>query len=215
MGKKLVFWLLIMSLMSIGTSGEPELNEQPPKEVVAIRALQNGKYVRAGIGKESYLGAVSKHVLDWEEFQVYRFSDGTVGLRSFQNAKYITVGEDKNALLEAQSYVVSMREKFKLIEIEGNSFAIMSMYNNKYVTVEISQQALLGATSNYIKYWEKFSFIPLNIKSKDVRDQNNGQLRSGTSSEDAEEKEDKYTQIKKDLIESQLRAKENTGKSDQ
>ena len=76
---------------------------------VAFRA-RNGKFVRAGVGQQTYLAAASDHIRSWETFEIVRLSAAKFAIRSVQNGLYVQLGEDGR--LAAVSQDVGSRETF-------------------------------------------------------------------------------------------------------
>lgn len=77
----------------------------------AIRSMQNGKYVRAGVGQGSLLAAVSPHIRAWEKFHIIEQGDGTVVLKSAHSGMIVRGG----GYLAASAGRTVDGEKFRLI----------------------------------------------------------------------------------------------------
>jgi heat shock protein HslJ len=76
---------------------------------IAFRAA-DGRFVRAGVGAETYLSAVSPHIRGWETFEIVRLSAVKFAIRSVQNGRYVRLGPDGR--LAAVSDAVGSRETF-------------------------------------------------------------------------------------------------------
>ncbi|PVH28153.1 META domain-containing protein [Pararhodobacter oceanensis] len=61
---------------------------------VAFRDPQSGRYLRAGVGQQTYLAVASPHIRGWETFEMIG-SGSDIALRSVQNGLY--VGTDGRA----------------------------------------------------------------------------------------------------------------------
>ncbi|NOZ10432.1 MAG: hypothetical protein GXP09_05270 [Gammaproteobacteria bacterium] len=128
--------------------------------IVAIQSDYNGKYVRAGLGENSLLGALSGRIDVWEKFRIKRQRDGTIALQSVRNNKYVRAGLTGDSLLGAVSNRVDAWEKFRLIELPGNKVAIKSAHSNKYVRAGLTNNSFLGAVSGRVSSWERFVLWP-------------------------------------------------------
>lgn len=126
------------------------------RTAISLKSAHNGKYVRAGIGSDTLLGAVSDHYRGWEKFELVTVAGKIVAFKSSQNGKYVRVGSGADGLMSAKSSRIGKREKFEMISAGGGKFAFKSVYNGKYVRAGIGRNTLLGASSPHIRAWEKF-----------------------------------------------------------
>jgi heat shock protein HslJ len=76
---------------------------------MAFRAA-DGRFLRAGVGAQTYLSAVSPHIRGWETFEIVRVSASKFAIRSVQNGRYVRLGADGR--LAAVSEAVGSRETF-------------------------------------------------------------------------------------------------------
>ncbi|MCP5051840.1 MAG: hypothetical protein GY940_32030 [bacterium] len=90
-----------------------EKNKQGNNKIV-LRSLWNGKYVRAGVGRETVLGAVSTRISSWETFKKVILPGGKVAFKSVQNNKYVRAGVGRKSRLAATSNRLLSWELFKL-----------------------------------------------------------------------------------------------------
>lgn len=93
----------------------------------ALRSVANGKYVRAGIGQQTYFGAVSDHTLGWEQFRLVEANaaapENTGWLRDMMSGGW-RVGDmlDQNGRalgfstprLEAVRFIIQRNGSFRL-----------------------------------------------------------------------------------------------------
>lgn len=125
-------------------------------ETISIRCAQNNKIVRAGIGKETLLGAVSDRTAGWETFELIKLGGNRVALRSVQNGKYVRAGVTAQTLLAAVSDRISGWETFEMTELGGGRFTLKSTQNGKYVRAGVGKDTLLAAVSDRVAGWETF-----------------------------------------------------------
>ena len=130
-------------------------------KVVALKSVQNCKYVRAGMGKESYLAAFSRGVGIWEKFKLINFGNGVYALRSLKSGKYVRTGIGNKSYLAANSDKVEAWERFHLVSLGGGQFALQSLQNKRYVRAGMGKESYLAAYNNHIYGWEKFFLIDL------------------------------------------------------
>ncbi len=123
---------------------------------VSLKSVQNGKYVRAGVGPGTLLAAVSPQLGGWEDFELIELGNGQIALRSVQNGKYVRAGVGPDTLLAAVSGHVAGWEKFQKIDLGGNRVALRSVQNGKYIRAGVGPGTLLAAVSDHIAGWETF-----------------------------------------------------------
>jgi hypothetical protein len=102
-------------------------------DLFAIQSAHSNNIVRAGVGKETLLAAVSDHIQAWEKFRLIELDGGLVAIQSAHNNKIVRAGVGKESLLAAVSDHIQAWEKFRLIELDGSLVAIQSAHNNKIV----------------------------------------------------------------------------------
>jgi hypothetical protein len=156
--KRLIIILLLV-LLSYGTALAGEF--------VALQSVQNGKYVRDGVGSESYLAATSSHIKGWETFDITYISPGKIVLQSVQNHKLVRAGIGKYSKLAANSsgLVPEGWEVFYFIHLSGNKIALKSVQNDKYVRAGVGSESYLAATSSHIRGWETFRLVEVDAAS--------------------------------------------------
>ena len=128
-------------------------------ELIALQSTQNDKYIRAGVGRESYLAAVSGHIMGWETFRLVRLDENKVALQSIQSSEYVRAGVGDESFLAAVSRHIMEWEKFRLFQQEENIFALQSIQNGKFVRAGVGDNAYLAAVSSQIEGWELFRII--------------------------------------------------------
>ena len=84
-------------------------------DLVAIQSAHSNKFVRAGVGKESFLAAVSEHIQAWEKFRLIELDDGLVAIQSAHSNKFVRAGVGKGTFLAAVSDHIQAWEKFRII----------------------------------------------------------------------------------------------------
>jgi hypothetical protein len=62
--KKNIGYLLIVFLILVAGK------EAFASDFIAIQSAHSGKFVRAGVGQESFLAAASDHIQAWEKFRI-------------------------------------------------------------------------------------------------------------------------------------------------
>jgi hypothetical protein len=152
--KRLIIILLLVSL-SYGTALAGEL--------IALQSVQNGKYVRAGVGKDSKLAATSSHIKGWETFELFvsgpQEGSSSIWLKSVQNGKYVRAGVGRESYLAAGSPHTKYWERFYIRKLHGGKIALQSSFNGKYVRAGMGSSSLLAAVSDKIGGWEMFKIV--------------------------------------------------------
>lgn len=124
----------------------------------ALITIQNGKYVRAGVGQQSLLAAVSDRAQAWETFQKIPLGGNRVAIRSVQSGKYVRAGVGSQTLLAAVSDRIAGWETFEWIDLGGSRIALRSVQNGKFVRAGVGPNTLLAAVSDRIQSWETFTY---------------------------------------------------------
>ena len=127
-------------------------------ETIYLQQVHSKKYVRAGVGKNSYLAATSTNIKAWEKFKLEDLGSNIVALKTFNN-KYVRAGIGKSSQLGAVSDRIGGWEKFRLIKLGGSRIALQSIQNGKYVRAGVGDQSYLAAVSSQIKAWETFNMV--------------------------------------------------------
>lgn len=128
---------------------------------VALKCLQNGKYVRAGVGPHSQLAATSTRVGTWERFTLFDLGAGQVALRAEGNGRYVRAGFQREAWLAAMSARVDSWETFRKRDLGGGRISLFSPQAGKFVRAGMTEATLLAATSDRASRWETFIVEPL------------------------------------------------------
>ena len=89
-------------------------------ERFALISVQSGKYVRAGGGQESLLGAVSDRIADWETFERVPIDGTRVAIRAVLSGKYVRAGVGQESLLAAVSDRIAAWETFTYVVVPSN-----------------------------------------------------------------------------------------------
>jgi transcription initiation factor IIF auxiliary subunit len=135
----------------------PHLPEE--YELVALQSTQNDAYIRAGVGGESYLAAVSDHIRGWETFRLIMLDENMVALQSIQNERNVRAGVGNESFLAATSGHIMEWETFRLFQLEDDMVALQSIENNGFVRAGVGDNAYLAAVSPDIGGWELFRLI--------------------------------------------------------
>jgi len=144
--------------VSLNTIGTGAREQRPPSTMNTLyfRSAQNGKWIQAGLGRESLLGAVSKIKDGWASFEIIRLGGNRIALRSLQNNKLIRTGVPRDSHLAAVSDQIGAGETFEWLDLGGSKFALRSVQNGKYVRAGVGSESNLAAVSDRIAAWETF-----------------------------------------------------------
>jgi transcription initiation factor IIF auxiliary subunit len=130
-------------------------------DLIALRSVPEGMYVRAGVGGESYLAAASERVRNWEIFRMIRLEENMVALQSAQNRKFVRAGVGDESFLAAVSNNIESWETFRLYQLEGHMIALQSVQSGAFVRAGVGERSNLAAASSHIDMWEMFDVIYL------------------------------------------------------
>ena len=118
----------------------------------ALKSELNGKYVRAGIGRRSLLGAVSNQIggdKSWETFDIYDLGNkaglngGTYALRSTQDPnRWVTVSNN-NQLRVTSGCTTGSKHKLFLANRMRNMLQLQSLKHQKWI-IQRSDNMLYG-----------------------------------------------------------------------
>ncbi len=130
-------------------------------KTVALKSGLNKKFVRAGVGNESYLAALSTDALGWETFRMYELGANRIALQSTLSDKYVRAGLDVDSYLGAVSDHILGWETFIVHKLDNNKIALQSILSGKYVRAGVGSLCQLAASSEkiYSKGWEAFELI--------------------------------------------------------
>ncbi|MBI5684722.1 MAG: hypothetical protein HZC54_06550 [Verrucomicrobia bacterium] len=132
-----------------------------PGRRVHLRSVVNQRWVRAGVGEDSKLAAVSDAAHGWETFEIHELGAGRVALRSVQSGRIVRGGISAQTLLGAVSRAAGLWETFEMLPQSGNRVAFRCAANAKYVRAGITDECLLAAVSDRIGRWEMFEVSPV------------------------------------------------------
>ena len=82
---------------------------------VALRNVQNGRWVRAGVGATNLLAASGDRIDRWETFHLVSLAQGRYALRSAQNQ--LSVGVTATGELQAASAALEGAQTFTLVSL--------------------------------------------------------------------------------------------------
>jgi hypothetical protein len=119
----------------------------------AIKAVVNGKYVRAHKDKGNRLMAISKNIGDQERFKLIELDECQVYALEAYNSAYVTVGEGDELIADKDH--IKQNEKFSINQ-EGDHFYIVALRNEKVVSMDFEGDQHLRANKDHILDWEKF-----------------------------------------------------------
>lgn len=140
----------LLGLASLGVAGA--------SDYVRLRSVQNGMYVRAGVGQYTRLAAVSPHVDTWETFKIHRYGGDVIALQSIQNGRFVAISANSGQLLAATAGS-SGAAKFRVRDLGNGRVALQSVKTGRWVRAGIGKDGLLGATTDQLgspPNWETF-----------------------------------------------------------
>lgn len=126
---------------------------------VSLRSTLSHKVVRAGVGPDSHLAAVSDHLQGWERFRVIPLDGNRIALVSEQSGKIVRAGVGPDSHLAAVSDHIRGWETFEVLGVGGNGVAFRSTQSGKYVRAGVGPDSHLAAVSDHVKGWETFEWI--------------------------------------------------------
>jgi len=113
-------WLVLLSFLTAFIAVVAMPDTVRAAERFALISVQSGKYVRAGGGPNSLLGAISDRVAGWETFEWIDLGGSRIALRSAQNGKFVRAGVGQESLLAAVSDRVAAWETFTYVVVPSN-----------------------------------------------------------------------------------------------
>ncbi len=126
---------------------------------VSLRSTLSQKVVRAGVGPDSHLAAVSDQLRGWERFRAIPLGGTRIALVSEQSGKVVRAGVGPDSHLAAVSDHIAGWETFEVSELSGNKVAFRSTQSGKYVRAGVGPDSHLAAVSDQVKGWETFEWI--------------------------------------------------------
>jgi hypothetical protein len=84
---------------------------------VALRCRRTGKWVRAGLTEDCWLGAASERVSDWEKFELIPLTGNRFAIRCVRNGKYVRAGLGRESQLGATSNRRDVWETFERVDV--------------------------------------------------------------------------------------------------
>ncbi|MEV6299905.1 carbohydrate-binding protein [Actinoplanes sp. NPDC051861] len=136
---------------TLGTGGGSQ-----PSQGLALRAVANNNYVRAG---SSPLIASATSIGASERFDVIDLGSGNVALRSRVNNQYVAAENAGANPLIANRAAVGPWETFARVNNSDGTISLRATVNNKYVVAENGGAAALIANRDAIGPWEKFYLV--------------------------------------------------------
>lgn len=136
--------------------------EQPPSEnrVIALKSAQNDAYVRAGVGSDSALAAVSSQIAGWEEFEIIGNYPSRFSLVSSLSGKGVVMDNSPEGYLSATcGNLDSCPTVFREVPLQGSQIALQEVNTGKYVRAGIGQNSRLGVASDQPRGWESFTVV--------------------------------------------------------
>jgi GH18 family chitinase len=135
----------------------------PPSNIIAIRAIVNGKYVCADNYGNNPLIANRDTYGGWEEFQEVDLGNGTVAFKSLANNQYVSAQNGGGgSLIANRAAVGGAWEAFQIITQPDGNIAIKSMANNQYVCADNYGNNPLIVNRPTVGGWEEFQIIHVN-----------------------------------------------------
>lgn len=126
---------------------------------VSLRSTLSKKVVRAGVGPDSHLAAVSDHLQGWERFRVIPLGGNRIALVSEQSGKVVRAGVGPDSHLAAVSDHMKGWEAFEVLGVGPNQVAFRATQSGKYVRAGVGPDSHLAAVSDHVKGWETFEWI--------------------------------------------------------
>lgn len=131
-------------------------------KIVAIQSVKSGKYVRAGIGNRSQLGASDSNITEWGAFKIIDRGNGNSVLQCVKSGKYVDVTYNLPHLdLMALGTKIGKEEIFQIRHLGQDKVAFHSEAVGRFVRAGIGNQSLLGAPTSTLGEWEAFRLVPI------------------------------------------------------
>lgn len=127
--------------------------------IVALKAVANGKYVAAEDYGNAPLLARSTTVSDWEKFELIDLGNNNVALRSLANNKYVSADNTGASPLIANKTAIGTWETFQIGTTADGKRTFKSLANNQYVCADNYGNSPLIANRSTISGWEAFEMI--------------------------------------------------------
>lgn len=128
-------------------------------QVVALRALANGRWVSAENGGSAPLIANRTAIGAWERFDLAVLSGDSVALRAQANGRYVCADAAGALPLISNRDAVGSWETFTLIRNVDGTISLRAQANDRIVTAESAGAAPLIANRTAIGPWEKFDLV--------------------------------------------------------
>lgn len=127
----------------------------------SIKAVANGKFVKADLNKGGNVIASADKVQQWEEFKLVYNSDGTVSLLSMANNKFVKADLNQGGKLVASADQIQQWEKFRMEDLGNNTYALFALANNSYVSADLNanqnEPELIANRPSVGGAWEAFT----------------------------------------------------------
>jgi len=135
---------------------------EPKDKIVALQSVKSGKYVRAGIGDRSQIGANDTNITVWGAFKLMDLGNRKVALQCMKSGKYVQVTYNLPHLdLMALGTNIGKKETFGMRHAGEGKVAFHSEEVGRFVRAGIGNQSLLGASTHSIGEWETFRLVPI------------------------------------------------------
>lgn len=123
-------------------------------DLVAIKSVKNGKYLRAVEANASFVWAISENITEKELFKYIDWGWGNKSLQSLANNKYLTCDDSTKGILSASEEVFGwfVKELFNIDSLGDGSF-IIKTWNGKYAYLDEKE-------GNILKFKDTFENLP-------------------------------------------------------
>ncbi|WEK55046.1 MAG: glycoside hydrolase family 16 protein [Candidatus Cohnella colombiensis] len=128
-------------------------------DIVALKAVNNGKYVTASNAGSDSLIASKTSVGTWEKFEKIDLGSGKIALRSLVNSKYVTADPNGTNALIASSDTIGTNQTFVVSTAPDGKLNLLALANNKYVSADNNGVSPLIANRTAPANWEKFEIV--------------------------------------------------------
>ena len=150
------------------TNEMEDVTHQFLNQIIAIKSVQNGKYVSAWMNdsreRAPTYARVDK-IGEWEKFQVESAANGWIALKSIENKRYLsaTLAPEKSVPILAAAQYAESWEHFKIFK-KGNDYYIKAKANGNWLTAFIDQaNTPIRATQSVASTWERFSIHTVSV----------------------------------------------------
>jgi len=147
---------------SLGYGEEPDVTE----EIVALKSLATGEFIRAVAGKRFYIYRTGDEIKPWHKFKLIRLKSigeftTQVAFKSEFSNRYVGIKSIENPVLVAKSLELGENEKFVLYDLGGNRIALDSVPLKYFVRVGEGGNRYLTADSSSTNERETFELVKI------------------------------------------------------